>query len=477
MEARTKPTSQFERFIVSVQKGNQKDVELLLEAKDRDFDINEKDKNGYTALIYAAVTDNRNLVNLLLSKGADLYLTSTNGIPVTRFFSLFTAAEAKQMPVIHGANHQTSALIRYLLLHNANSERKLTKLLIANGAEREIVLTAVMKYQIGVKPTCLFNLLGFGFVPEVYSAFKFANTGKTLLMIAAATGNINYIVDLVKHSDINAKDSLGQTALVYAAKNGLGVQSLLKTQKIEVNARCANGMTAFMYAAILACSKNQKLHNVTLNNLEALLKAGADPKIVDNKYKNALIHALEKGLSRVDVFNVLASSKEICNTSVAEGGRSTLIVAVQYCSDDIVYVLLQKCSSVLINQPDKNGKTPLMYAAERGDIGIARLLLHWKADPKLVDKSNKVARDYLDTTRANYLDLVKSFPTKSLASIQSAPVETIELKSAVKEKVKKEKSPGFLDKLFKPKSDKDYALVRLGELEASSSERSFRVSS
>jgi ankyrin repeat protein len=38
--------------------------------------------------------------------------------------------------------------------------------------------------------------------------------------------------------------------------------------------------------------------------------------------------------------------------------------------------------------------TALMMASRSGDAGMAKLLLSWKADPKLTDKSGKGALDY-----------------------------------------------------------------------------------
>src|SRR6218665_1039643 len=48
------------------------------------------------------------------------------------------------------------------------------------------------------------------------------------------------------------------------------------------------------------------------------------------------------------------------------------------------------------NVRDKEGRTPLMLAAQSGDFESVRRLLWGKADARLKDNSGKIARDYLD---------------------------------------------------------------------------------
>ena len=59
--------------------GNKKAVELLLE---KGAIVNEKNNNGYTALIYAARSCNKEVVELLLNNYADIGIKNKYGYTV-----------------------------------------------------------------------------------------------------------------------------------------------------------------------------------------------------------------------------------------------------------------------------------------------------------------------------------------------------------------------------------------------------------
>ncbi|MBQ6775497.1 MAG: ankyrin repeat domain-containing protein [Synergistaceae bacterium] len=98
-------------------------------------------------------------------------------------------------------------------------------------------------------------------------------------------------------ANVNARDNVGQTALMYAAKafNGGDAElvSILIDAGADVNAKNNLGYTALMYAAAYTV-ENGIFEPVA----EPLIRAGADVNARDNEGQTALTKALELGCNR-----------------------------------------------------------------------------------------------------------------------------------------------------------------------------------
>jgi ankyrin repeat protein len=96
---------------------------------------------------------------------------------------------------------------------------------------------------------------------------------------------------LEKGADPNAKDDIGQTPLMGAARNGhIGTVNVLLAAGAEVDERLhATNWTALLLAAFYGHAEVVK----------ALLAHGADPNVKDSEGKTALTWAKAKGHSRV----------------------------------------------------------------------------------------------------------------------------------------------------------------------------------
>ena len=101
------------------------------------------------------------------------------------------------------------------------------------------------------------------------------------------------------NADVNAVDQTQKSAMVYAAGKGQTeiVERLLATQKMTPNTAYNNGLTALMWAGASG-------HVATV---QALLKHGADPAMVDNRGKTVLQMAEENGFP--DVVKLLQARK------------------------------------------------------------------------------------------------------------------------------------------------------------------------
>merc|ERR1719210_344420 len=95
-----------------------------------------------------------------------------------------------------------------------------------------------------------------------------------------------------------------------------------------------------------------------------------------------------------------------------------------HCRDgnlDVVedYLNTEKIDLVDINLPDAIGLTPLMLAAQRGHPQVVAALLEARADPKLVDKSNR-------SEKITALDYAKGYPHMEGDERQDPCVQVLE---------------------------------------------------
>lgn len=100
---------------------------------------------------------------------------------------------------------------------------------------------------------------------------------------AAWEGDIGLIEQLLEQGeDINAKDEVGKTALIYAASRGhVGlVEVLCQNNKININAQDVNGDTALI-AAVCQYELNAGI-------IERLIEAGSDVMIKNFRHLNAI---------------------------------------------------------------------------------------------------------------------------------------------------------------------------------------------
>ena len=183
-----------------------------------------------------------------------------------------------------------------------------------------------------------------------------------------------------------------------ARQDAAAVQALLD-QGVDVDARRSDGVTALLWAA----------HRDDLAIAERLLAAGADPNAADDHGVTPLIRAAENaspalverllaagaaadaaqgnGLTplmvasrtgSIDVVRTLLEHGADVNATTAELGATALMWAVAAPHRPIVEVLLETGADVHVSTA--KGMTPLLTAAQHGDIETARLLVAAGAD-------------------------------------------------------------------------------------------------
>jgi hypothetical protein len=122
------------------------------------------------------------------------------------------------------------------------------------------------------------------------------------MQLAAGDGDLEQVKELIsKGTDVNSRDVLGSTALMFAALGGnLEILKLLVEKKADVNAKNDDGVTALMYASAQGY----------LPVVEFLIEKGADVNTADKDGKSALSYAKSDGRERVGKFLVSKGGKE-----------------------------------------------------------------------------------------------------------------------------------------------------------------------
>jgi ankyrin repeat protein len=181
--------------------------------------------------------------------------------------------------------------------------------------------------------------------------------GYSALMWAAGQGRSNIVQSLLSRGAVIDKTSSdGSTALFFAAQEGrMNVVPLLLAKGASLKARKADGWTPFICAA-------------AYNQVELLefflLEKGVDVEETDKQGDTALMFAA------ANVFSQDATGETL----------------------PAVNLLLDWKANP--NATNKKGQTPLMLAAQKGEVEIAKLLTSKKADIHARDKNGKNALHY-----------------------------------------------------------------------------------
>jgi ankyrin repeat protein len=196
------------------------------------------------------------------------------------------------------------------------------------------------------------------------------NQGKTPLMQAAQNDN-SYLVTLLIDNGANAtiKDKNGKTAYNYAEGKPLTISALNQSGDVQLpdsNAKDNDGNTALIRA----------FNNDDYGSAKYLLNQPNIDIIDQNKQGETALFALVKSYAREEAKVRHDLSK-----------KSNLDEQMEQ------FVIKLKGS---IDIPDKQGKTPLMLAAQNDNSYLVILLIENGADINLKDKNGKTAFSYAE---------------------------------------------------------------------------------
>ncbi|HYZ84792.1 MAG TPA: ankyrin repeat domain-containing protein, partial [Bryobacteraceae bacterium] len=249
------------------------------------------------------------------------------------------------------------------------------------------------------------------------------NGGESVLMLAARSGNVEAVkVLLARGANLNSRERLGQTALMWAAAEGhTAVVRALIDAGADVDATLESGFKAFFFAvreghldtvrAFLAAGADV---NAMMQRPSVPGKAGNRPRgpgtsplmlAIQNGHYELAIALIDAGADPNDVrtgftpLHMIAmvrrpdSSDSSDPAPPAGSGRLS--------SADFVREIVKRGAKVNFRLPmgapkqpaswssiGSEGATPFLFAADRVDIPLMKLLLELGADPLLPNFNN-----------------------------------------------------------------------------------------
>ncbi|PSN34444.1 hypothetical protein C0J52_21643 [Blattella germanica] len=325
--------------------------------------VDDRDENNTTALIFAANKGKIQFVRELINHGADV-----NAEDGDNWSALLCAAKEGYRDIClelleHGADieHRDMGGWTALMWATYKGHTAAATLLLERGAE----VNAHGNYHI----SSLLWGAGRGHV-DIY--------GTTALVWACRKGNVDIVDALLKAgANVDTAGMYSWTALLVATLgNHVDVVTRLLEHKPNVNALDKDGCTALT----LACKEG--FHEIAV----ALLNVGAYINIQDRAGDTNLIHAVKGGHRGV----VEALLKKYADVDISGKDRKTAIYwAVEKGNVAMVKLLLSANPDLEIST--KDGDTPLLRAVRIRNVEIVQLLLDKKAKVSASDKKGDTA--------------------------------------------------------------------------------------
>ena len=359
--------------------GHGKVLELILQSN-QDYDINESDDHGRTALTWASQFSHDEVVQILLDNGADV--NAQGGEYGDALQAASSGGHEKVVKLLLDKGADLEAKDKYdgatpLWRAAGNGHEAVVKLLLDKGADPEAKdksgATPLWRAAESGHEAVVKLLLDKGADLEVKDKYY----GATPLWRAAESGHeavVKLLLD--KGADLGAKDKDGRTSLWWAARNGHeAVVKLLLDKGADLGAKDKYyGATPLWWAAGNGHEAVVKL----------LLDKGADLEAKDKYYgATPLWRAAESGHEAV--VKLLLDKGADLEAKDKSYGATPLWRAARSGHEAVVKLLLDKGAD-LEAKDNYYGATPLWRAAESGHEAVVKLLLDKGADLEVKDK-------------------------------------------------------------------------------------------
>lgn len=348
----------------------------LLEPKVK---LDQKDTEGMTALMHAAIQGCIPMVQFLVEKGA-------------RISSKDDGGETALMKACKEGNKD---IMKFLLSAQLAQKKRggplggggdLQKLMAAEkrrvlDAKDDEGVTAVMKASEQGEADIMKDLLEEGATLEMKD-----DEGWNVLMWAALAGHNEIVETLVNHYEVAAEYTTekGENALMKASANGhWEVCDFLLEKKAKVNQVDTENQTALMWAAAEG-------HLLTV---KGLINKDAKIDLVTKAGKTALLLAAQFG--RDEVCKFLISNGAKVDHQDAEG-HTALFGAVQAGNHMLCETLIaKKCP---LEARTTSFQTALMWGALHQQLQCVQVLISTGAQIHSVDENGKKAVDHAEAT-------------------------------------------------------------------------------
>lgn len=294
------------------------------------IDIDAKDNQGNTSLIFAAAFGHIACAKQLIEAGADVNLSNADGAT----------------PLIFAMEEERIKIIKLLIKAGANFEEigvdGYTPLSIAIRKGNEEMVRILIRFGVDIE--------------------QLDQSGRSPLMNAIFWGQSKLAKQLIlANANVNATNATGRSTLCLAAVLD---RADIVLALIQAGATI-NFLTQYVDSPLMIAAQNGYTKTV-----QTLMDAGADLNLMNGEGNTALHLAARWGRDLI----VLGLIKEKANMNlINKQGSSPLAIAAQKGEWLCAYHLVTSGASV--DLANRDGCTPLYLAAEMGQIHIVRLLI------------------------------------------------------------------------------------------------------
>lgn len=357
-----------------------------------------RNKYGWTPLHHAVIFNRKNVVEYLVSVGANIYSKDAEGGEMPLSFAVrFDYDDIADILISKGADYMGRGEHTLPPLHLAAimGSVKTAKLMISLGAEadREFRLSLCKPDAADAKNDENDRILSDLPIQK----------GLTPLYLAIFGGHEETVELLIANgANVNARDSDYDTPLIKAAKAGNdAIVKILMKAGADVNAADIGGKTALHHLST----------NASLESIKLLMDAGANVNAADNAGMTPIFHIHPNEDNRETVEFLIFRGAEI-NIKDGEGTSLLQHSVIMECSgmteilksrgirgdnifDSVIMgdvAIVEKLINedpALLNSQNPAGFTPLHFAAMTGNKPMLDMLLKRGADVNLLTKNRQ----------------------------------------------------------------------------------------
>ena len=332
-------------------------VKYLIDSEDFKMtaeEINSKDINNEYPIITSIASGNSKAFEILLNHGADPNTKNDGGRSLLSLAidnNNFSILEfLLNQPNVHINEKDSQGIYPISKAVNQNKP-EIVELLINYASNHNIILDITVKDPNGNSPLAIaiknnnieiiISLINYGINHNIdMNINNIIVNGNTPLIYSYRNNYLKIFEYLIEYSDVNQKDSQGNTVLYYAIDNE-DDDTIKKLMSIDTK--------------IDIKSLN---HAIDKNKYNVIYKLLQNDIILSND--NNLIIKIIKSKSNSRKYYIELLIENGCNVNQIENNKSALIYAIEYNFSDIAKLLLQNGADV--NYKCSNGWTSLTYS-------------------------------------------------------------------------------------------------------------------